>query len=614
MAKAELKIHSGRIPPVPRLVRVALALILLSIAASVMNDRSFKTGGVSLIWLSNGFLIGVLLCAPKRQWPAFVTLGYAIDFCLNVVQVNGVPTSAFFSFCNMTEVVVAATLMYSRLGTDPDLTEATQLRSLILYGVLVAPAIESLLVAVYLRVTQGAAFSHSARSWFAADALGIAMATPLYLSNHYGRKFSPRSNLEAAGLLLLVCLVSLGVFRLTDYPMLWVVLLFLLLLGARLGFTGSAPGLLLVTFIGGYLTVEGFGPLGSNFHGSIVTRVFVFQLFIGLSMLALYVTEVAMSASRRVVRRLEASETRFRSLAEASRDVIILAELSGRRQYVSPAMTELLGWRQEELVDQHYTKIVHLDDVPRVQQFMQQLREGGEMSPLVYRCSKRDGSYLWLEATSRLLRYPESEEPYGFVHVLRDISDRKAAEEQMQEAFQTVERLALIDGLTGVANRRLLDQTLAREWISSRRDKTPLSVLLIDVDLFKSFNDHYGHMEGDQCLCRVATKMQAILRRPLDLLARYGGEEFVAVLPNTPAEGAKAMAEMLRKVVEDCAITHRGSPHGLVTVSVGFATEIPTDSSNLNSLLNTADTALYRAKSSGRNRTQAGSLADMSLK
>jgi len=587
-------------------------LIALSIAASVMNNRSYTTGGVSLIWLANGFLIGVLLCSPKRQWPVFVGLGYAIDVTLNLTQIHGLMTPVYFSFCNACEVLVAATLMYPALSRDPDLTEARQLRSLLLNGVLLAPAITSTLVTAYQHFVLGASFLLAFRSWFAADALGIALTTPLYLSAFYGRKFSPRSRLEVAGLFLLLFLVSLGVFRLAHYPMLWAVLLFLLLLGSRLGFTGSALGLVLVTFIGGYFTVEGYGPLGPSI-ASIAVRVSIFQLFICLSMLALYMTEVVMSSNRRVVRRLEASETRFRSLAETSRDGIILTELNGKRKYVSPAMTELLGWDREELMEQHYTRIVHDDDVPRLQEFMQELRDGGGMNPLAYRCRKRSGSYLWLEATARLLRDPQTEDPYGYVYVLRDISDRKAAEEQMQEAFHTVERLAMMDGLTGVANRRLLDQTLAREWISSRRDGLPLSVLLIDVDCFKAFNDQYGHLEGDECLCKVSAKMQKALRRPLDLLARYGGEEFVAVLPNTPIEGAEAIADLVRKAVADCDIPHAGSPHGVVTVSVGCATEIPSNDSSVSSLLNAADAALYMAKSNGRNRTEVAGIAGMSL-
>lgn len=603
-ANAILKAHSARIPHLARLARVTVGLTVLSAAAAIMNDRCFKSGGVSLIWLSNGFLIGVLLCAPKRQWPVFLTIGYAIDFSLNLTQANSVPLSAFFSVCNMTEVIVAATLMYPAIAPDPDLTEARQLGSLLLNGVLTASATASLISTAYFCFVDGESFQHAFRSWFAADALGIATTTPLYLSHHYGRKFSRRSRAEVAGLFLLICVVSVIVFRFSNYPMLWVVLLSLLLLGARLGFTGSALGLLLVTFIGGYFTIEGYGPLRPEIHGQLPRRVFVFQAFIGMSMLALYVTEVAMSASRRVRQRLETSETRFRSLAEASRDIIILAELNGRHKYVSPAISELLGWEQDDLLDQHYTRIIHEEDVPRVQQFVKDLRQGAASSPLAYRCRKRNGSYLWLEATGRLLCHPHTEEVYGFVSVLRDISDRKAAEEQMLAAYETAEQLALMDGLTGVANRRLLDQTLNREWVSSRRDKTPLSLLLIDVDHFKSFNDRYGHLQGDECLRQVATRMQTALRRPLDLLARYGGEEFVAILPNTSGDGAESIAESLRKVVQECCIPHTGSPHGIVTVSLGCATEVPSDTSTSSSLLQAADEALYRAKSQGRNCIQ----------
>ncbi len=614
MGNAGLRVNSGRIPPVGRLVRVTLGLILLTIAASALDGESYKSGGMSLVWLPNGFLLGVMLCAPKRQWPTLFALGYAVDLCLNFQQGNGPGTALYLSVCNMVEVMVGAQLMYPAVAEDPDLTQWRQLKSLLLYGVLLGPATTSLMTAVYLRLTAGASFSHAFRWWFAADALGIAMTTPLYLSYHHGKKFSPRSKLETGALFLLIFVVSLLVFRWSSYPTLWVVLLFLLLLGVRLGFTGSALGLLLVSYVGGYFTVEGYGPLGLVTHDSVPNRILVFQAFIGFSMLALYFTEVAMAANRRMLVRLEASETRFRSLAETSRDVIVLSELNGRRKYVSPAMTELLGWEQEELIDQPYSKTVHAEDLPRMQQFMQALRDGVGTSSLAYRGLKRDGSYLWLEATARLLCNPQTQEPYGFVHVLRDISDRKAAEEQMQQAYETVEQLALMDGLTGVANRRLLDQTLSREWVSSRRDRTPLSVILIDVDHFKSFNDRYGHLQGDECLRQVAAKMQTMLRRPLDLLARYGGEEFVAVLPNTPTEGAQSLANLLRKAVEQCAIPHTGSPHNVVTVSLGCATEVPSERSSLSSLLQMADAAMYRAKSGGRNRTEVACEADMSLR
>ena len=407
MAGAVLKVRSGRVPQTGRLLRVAIGLAVLSISSSMLNAESIRTSGVSLVWLSNGFLIGVLLCAPRRQWPAFLLLGYAIDFSLNLAQANGAITSAFLSFCNMTEVAIAATLMFATVASDPDLTEARQLRSFMLNGVLLAPAAASSMAAVYLHFKFGAPLLHAIRYWFAADVLGIAMMTPLYLSQHYKRRFSSQSSVETAGLFLLLALVSVGVFFYSSYPTLWVVLLTLLLLGVRAGFTGSAAGLLLVTLIGGYLTVRGYGPLRPDVHGSLPARILFFQSFVAFSMLALYGIEVAKAASHRVRVNLESSESRFRSLAEASRDVIVLAELNGSRKYVSPAITEMLGWNQEDLIGEYYGHLAHPDDAPRIGELLQEMREGSETSPLAYRCRKRDGSYLWLESTARLLRSVE---------------------------------------------------------------------------------------------------------------------------------------------------------------------------------------------------------------
>jgi diguanylate cyclase (GGDEF)-like protein/PAS domain S-box-containing protein len=613
MSGSTLKLYSGRMPPIARLARVALGLIVLSIVASFINAESFDRSGVSLVWLANGLLIGVLLCAPRRQWIPFLALGYGIDFCLNVVQAIPLSTALFYSVCNMTEVIVAAFSLYKAIAHAPDLKEARQLRSFLLYGVVLAPAVTSSIAAIYMWLLHRTAFILTFRGWFAADLLGIAMATPLYLSYHLGLRFSVRSKLETSGLFLLLTGTTVAIFSLSAYPMLWLVLLILLLLGVRLGFTASALGLLVVTFIGGYLTVRGHGPIRPELPGSLAARIFFFQTFIAFAMLTLYATEVAMTASRRVRLRLEASEMRFRSLAEASRDVIVLAELTGSRMYTSPAVTELLGWNQEDMVGQPYSHLAHPEDVLKLGKLLEQLRQGQEASPLAYRCRKKDGSYLWLEATARLLRNEKTNEPYGFVYVLRDISDRKAAEEQMQEAFQTVERLAMLDGLTGLPNRRVLDQTLNREWISSKRDRSTLSLLLIDVDHFKAFNDLYGHLKGDECLRQVAERIQTVLRRPLDVLARYGGEEFVAVLPNTSVEGVEVIAELVRAAIENCRIPHANSPHEVVTVSIGCATCVPTDASSVTALLDTADAALYAAKSAGRNQVHMASVATSSL-
>ena len=176
------------------------------------------------------------------------------------------------------------------------------------------------------------------------------------------------------------------------------------------------------------------------------------------------------------------------------------------------------------------------------------------------------------------------------------------AERTSARATAGLRRQALVDGLTGVSNRRQLDTHLASEVRRASRNGTSLAVLLIDADHFKRFNDRYGHLEGDTCLRRLASCLSGFVRRPGDLVARFGGEEFVMVLPNTSPAGAVELAEGVREAVALMGIRHEDNSHGRVTVSVGIATTVPppgTDSGE--ALMRSADKALYLAKESGRN-------------
>lgn len=163
-------------------------------------------------------------------------------------------------------------------------------------------------------------------------------------------------------------------------------------------------------------------------------------------------------------------------------------------------------------------------------------------------------------------------------------------------------KLAGTDPLTGIANRRQFDATLEREWMRAQRNNTALSIIMIDVDFFKRYNDHYGHVAGDNCLKRVAMAMQRALNRPADLLARYGGEEFVALLPETDMVEVITVAERIRKAVYDLALEHGASPVcSSVTISLGGATALPAGLQDKEALLTQADDQLYLAKQAGRN-------------
>jgi len=178
----------------------------------------------------------------------------------------------------------------------------------------------------------------------------------------------------------------------------------------------------------------------------------------------------------------------------------------------------------------------------------------------------------------------------------------------------SLKQLSFMDGLTQVANRRRFDDTLVNELRRAARQQYELSLLMIDVDYFKLFNDNYGHGLGDQCLTRVAQAMLVEVNRPMDLLARYGGEEFVVLLPDTDLEGACKVAESLRKAVAAIQIAHVYSPFAAhVTISVGVACNTQSEARSATELLNQADQALYLAKQAGRNQVkswQADSILD----
>lgn len=164
-------------------------------------------------------------------------------------------------------------------------------------------------------------------------------------------------------------------------------------------------------------------------------------------------------------------------------------------------------------------------------------------------------------------------------------------------------RLSNLDGLTGIPNRRALNSCLDREWRRCQRSRKPVSVIMVDIDHFKKYNDTYGHLAGDDCLKSVSGILQQTLERPGDLMARYGGEEFVALLPETDAKGAELVASKMLKVVADLRIPHVSAfTTDHVTVSIGVATMQPNRSTTNATLLEAADNALYQAKQNGRNR------------
>ena len=191
----------------------------------------------------------------------------------------------------------------------------------------------------------------------------------------------------------------------------------------------------------------------------------------------------------------------------------------------------------------------------------------------------------------------------GIIGQFKDITGRKTAEQELAAANKTLERMAKIDGLTQIANRRCFDETLEKEWRRLGRNRKPLSLLLGDIDFFKKYNDRYGHQAGDSCLQRVSQALAGAVLRPADLVARYGGEEFAILLPEVDLQGALQVGERILTSVRGLAIEHQDSTVSeIVTMSLGAATLIPEPAQCCGQLIKLADEALYQSKNGGRNR------------
>ncbi|MCW2309313.1 diguanylate cyclase (GGDEF)-like protein/PAS domain S-box-containing protein [Rhodobium gokarnense] len=282
-------------------------------------------------------------------------------------------------------------------------------------------------------------------------------------------------------------------------------------------------------------------------------------------------------------------------------DIVVQVGSDHRLIYVSPSVTAVLGWTPEEMRE-HPERLAVKDEmfwlVDRGERILR-----GEISSSrkTFRTVAKDGTLKWLDGCAHVIKDAGAGKELNIVLTLRDVTCEKLEE-------QEVRQLAATDVLTGLANRRSFDEALEGSWRNALRSGSQLSLLLLDLDRFKGLNDRYGHQVGDDCLRTVsATLVKAGARRRRDLAARYGGEELAVILPDTGSADAIAVAEHVRKAIEDLGLPNEDntSGKGLVTASIGVATVLARSGGTMctpEGLLMAADNALYKAKSEGRNR------------
>jgi diguanylate cyclase (GGDEF)-like protein/PAS domain S-box-containing protein len=294
---------------------------------------------------------------------------------------------------------------------------------------------------------------------------------------------------------------------------------------------------------------------------------------------------------------LAKSEERFQQVVENAQEWVWEMDVGGLYTYANSVVEKIIGYKPAEIADRKYFYDFFL---PEEKEEFKELafhsfKKKQSFRDRIYRVVHKNGEIIWLQ-TSGVPILDAKGNHLGYRGVTADITKQKKTESELM-------RLSYFDGLTGIANRRYFEDIAEREWRRALREESPFSLLMGDIDYFKNYNDTYGHLEGDECLRKVAAALKGSLKRPGDMVARYGGEEFVILLPDTDARNATTVAEMLRSSVEKLGLEHIDSYiSDVVTISLGVASVLPTEDVSLPILISNADQALYQAKDAGRNR------------
>ncbi|MEB0226898.1 sensor domain-containing diguanylate cyclase [Pseudomonas sp. 10S4] len=278
--------------------------------------------------------------------------------------------------------------------------------------------------------------------------------------------------------------------------------------------------------------------------------------------------------------------------------------------YIGPQIESLLGWKQDSWTSVNdWVERMHPDDRDYVVDFCVSQSRAGVDHEADYRALTENGDYVWIRDVVHVVR--KDGEVEALVGFMFDISERKKTEEHLIRLQKQLEEYSFQDGLTGIANRRMFDTVLEREWSNAQRTGLPLSLLILDIDYFKQYNDHYGHIQGDECLRRVAQTLSRAANRPRDFIARIGGEEFVWLLPESDAESARLVARKCLHLIRQQQIPHEFSTvSALVTLSLGVGTTVVHLGDSAVNFVEQVDKLLYRAKHNGRMRAEFGDFRD----
>ena len=571
--------------------------VLIAIAAWLSLTLARGPGELAAIWVGNGLLAGWLLMRRTSSWPGYVLVAYLAELPSRMLAGDAPGYALAIAFVNLLEALLVAGIVRHLVPDTRDPRSWMRLGSIATSATFFACALAGLLAAGIAHALNDQPFVRAFGAWFAAHVVGMTLVATATLVAHregWGMFVARGRTWSLASTLALLVIVAIGVFA-NHYSVLFLTYPPLLLVAVRHRFAGVALGVIALALVAAIATALGHGPLWSE-HLDLAGRIVLLQLYVAGGCLMTIPVCLVLAERDRLAASLRDSERRYRMLADHSHDAISRVREDGQRVYVSPSATEMLGWPPEQMLGSRWD-IVHPEDRELQRQATAEALATGEPRTDIYRLRHRDGHYVWVEAVSRRIPADDGSDRAELMVTARNIDQRVAAEQALAESRRELERQSRVDALTDLPNRRQFEERLALALKRLQRHRTPIAVLCLDVDRFKSINDGYGHAVGDAVLQAFARRLCDSVR-DTDLVARLGGDEFVILLEDVAPGGAETVA---RKVVATMAEPIDAAGNRLLaSTSIGIAcTDAPTDAPTL---LARADAALYAAKKAGRNR------------
>ncbi|TCG03965.1 sensor domain-containing diguanylate cyclase [Paraburkholderia steynii] len=589
-----------------RTVRLGLVGLVAGFILLVISGK-MKTmaGELVAIWIVDGYLLGHTMVLRRRDKPVFLAGAFVGILLANLVGDETLYVASSFTFAGVMETCAAA-LMLPAVKSARELVKPMVFVQFVLGACVVAPLLSGVVAVLLL---QGIFTSHpfsSFSNWVISDALGFLIFTPVtlvMLSGEWRTLLNPASRVKSALLLAFIVITTAVIFLQTSYGEVYWMLPPLALLAFHAELSTVLLGTLLFISIAVPLTIQGTGPLWFFAFATMQDRILALQLFTVAALSIVLPITVLQTQRNALLSALAEGNRRFRNLAERSEEVVIELSADGCFQYVSPRATSVLGYAPNMLLGTSLLGLVHGDDRDELARVLEHAATNGTEESVEYRLRRAAGAYLWVRSFIAVMPSGVPGGQVALAFTVRDVDTHVVSEQKRLAEQQELRDMAFVDSLTGLRNRRYLDNRV-KELLGSQARGTSaraVAVLFADVDYFKNYNDEYGHQAGDECLKLVGRCIATVIR-DLDLLARYGGEEFVVLLENCDHEQAVLTAELIRAAIESLELDHRGSPFGVVTLSIGVAQSEIWRTVDATELFELADSALYVAKRLGRNR------------